>query len=118
MKKDKPEKKGKKEKEPVVKSLTPDERKRILIEGIKKTVVATFIGTFFAVLFYLKFNEAVGTNWVLVLLLVVLISYYFQRFLYPLLGIKVKEFEIKDWMYVELLTIIFMLIVWIILLNP
>ena len=32
-------------------------------------------------------------------------------------GCKLKEFGTKDWLYVEFMTIIFLLVVWIILLN-
>jgi hypothetical protein len=110
-------KEEKKEKEPVIKTLTPEERKRSLIEGIKKTAVPAFIGAAFAVLFFLTEEKIAGKPWFLVLMVVVLISYYIQRMIYPLLGVRVKEFEKKDWFYVEFLTIIFLLVVWTLLLN-
>ncbi|MCZ7356302.1 MAG: hypothetical protein O8C66_11040 [Candidatus Methanoperedens sp.] len=113
MTKEKEEKKT----EPVAKIITPEERKRLLIEGIKKTVLPAFIGAAFALLFFFKFKEATSVSWVSILLLVVLLSYYIQRLLYPLLGVRVKEFEIKDWLYVEFLTVIFMLVIWTLLLN-
>jgi len=34
-----------------------------------------------------------------------------------MLGVKVDEFETKDWFYVEFMTIIFMLVSWTLLLN-
>jgi len=37
--------------------------------------------------------------------------------LYPVIGVKVSEFETKDWLYVELMTIIFLLVSWTLLLN-
>jgi hypothetical protein len=103
--------------EPEPKTVTPDERKRLLIEGIKKTVVPAFISAAFAVLFFLKFQAASGISWVSVILLVVLLSYYIQRGLYPLIGVRVKEFEAKDWLYVEFLIIIYLLVFWTLLLN-
>ncbi len=106
-----------KKSEPEPKIITPDERRRILIEGIKKTVLPAFISAAFAVLFFLKFREAAGVPWLSVILLVVLLSYYIQRFLYPLLGVRVKEFETKDWLYVEFLIIIYLLVFWTLLLN-
>ncbi len=111
------QKEEKKEAEPVVKVLTLGERKRLLIEGIKKTAVPAFIGAFFAVVLFLNFYDAKDKHWLYVLLLVVLVSYYVQKLVYPMLGVKVSEFETKDWLYVELMTIIFLLVSWTLLLN-
>ncbi len=111
------EKKEKKEAEPIVKKITPDEKQRMLIEGIKKTVVPAFIGAFFALLFFLKFGNASQISWFPVILLVVLVSYYIQRILYPQLGVRVNEFEMKDWIYVEFLIVIYLLVFWTLLLN-
>lgn len=116
MNKVKPEKEDRK-KAPDAKSITPDDRKRMTVEGIKKTVVPAFIGTAFAILFFLRFGDANEVSWFTVILLIALVSYYIQRLLYPSLGIKVKEFETKDWLYVEFLIIIFLLVVWTLLLN-
>jgi hypothetical protein len=115
--KEKIEKEEKKESESVVKVLAPGDRKRLLIEGIKKTAVPAFMGAFFAVVLFLNFYDAKDKNWLYVLLLVVLVSYYGQKLVYPMLGVKVSEFEIKDWLYVELMTIIFLLVCWTLLLN-
>jgi hypothetical protein len=115
--KEKIEKDDKKESEPVVKGLTSSDRKRLLIEGIKKTAVPAFIGAFFAVVLFLNFYDAKDKHWLYVLLLVVLVSYYVQKLVYPMLGVNVSEFEIKDWLYVELMTIIFLLVSWTLLLN-
>ena len=117
MKKEKPEKEEKKQTEPAVKSMTPEERKRLLLEGIKKTVVPAVMGAFFAVIFFFKFGDAAHVSYFLVLLLVILVSYYIQRFSYPLIGVKVEEFQTKDWMYVEFFTVIFFLVFWILMLN-
>ncbi|MDP2844748.1 MAG: hypothetical protein Q8N79_01560 [Candidatus Methanoperedens sp.] len=83
------EKVKKPEPEPAVKTITPDERKRVLIEGIKKTVAPAFISAAFALMFVSKFGDAAEVSWFSVLLLVVLLSYYIQRFLYPLMGVRV-----------------------------
>jgi len=115
--KEKMEKDEKKEAEPVVKVITPAERKRLLIEGIKKTAVPAFMGAFFAVVLFMNFYDAQDKHWLYVLLLVVLVSYYIQKLVYPLLGVKVSEFETKDWLYVESMTIIFLLVSWTLLLN-
>ncbi len=107
--------KEKKETEPKI--LTEEERKRLLIEGIKKTVFPAFISTGFALLFFLRFKDASGISWLAVVLLVVLISYYIQRLVYPLIGVRVKDFEAKDWLYVEFLIVIYLLVFWTLLLN-
>lgn len=105
------------ETEPVVKIITPDERKRLLIEAIKKTVAPAFISVFFALLFYFKFGHAQDVSWFSVFLVVLLLSYYIQRLAYPFIGVRVKEFETKDWLYVELLIVIYFWVFWTLLLN-
>ncbi len=113
----KDKKEEKKEAQAVTKILTPDERKRLLVEGIKKTAVPAFIGAAFALLFVLTADKIAGKPWYLVLLLVALVSYYIQRFFYPFIDVRVREFEAKDWLYVEFLTIIYLLVFWTLLLN-
>ena len=103
--------------EPVTRIITPDEGKRLLIEGIKKTVAPAFISVFFALLFLYKFGNASNISWFSVFLLVMLISYYIQRLVYPSIGVRVKEFETKDWLYVEFLTIVYFWVFWTLLLN-
>jgi len=110
----------KKETEPAVKIMTSEERRRLLIEGIKKTLFPAFISAAFAVLYKWYFGTAEkipGKPWYFFILLTVFISYYIQRFLYPYIGVRVKEFETKDWLYVEFLTVIYLLVFWILLLN-
>ncbi len=101
----------------VVKSLTPEERSRQLVEGIKKTVVPAFIGFAFALLFLWMQDRISGKPWFSILLLVGLFSYGIQKLTYPLLGVRVKEFGAKDWLYVEFLTIVYLLVFWTLLLN-
>ena len=113
----KDKKEEKKEAQAVAKILTPDERKRLLIYGIKKTAVPAFIGAGFALLFVQTADKIAGKPWYVVFLLVILVSYYIQRFLYPVINVQVKEFEMKDWLYVEFFTIIYMLVFWTLLLN-
>lgn len=117
LEKENPAKKKEKDAEPAVKPLTPDEKRIQLLEGIKKTIIPSFIGAGFAILLYWRLNDASEVSWFSIILIVVLISYYIQKGLYPFLGIRVKEFGTKDWFYVEFLIIIFMLIVWTLLLN-
>lgn len=113
--KENPEKE-KKEPEPV-KPVTPQERKRLLIEGIKKTIVPVFIGFLFALLFVVMNDKISEKPWYQVFVLVGLVSFGIQKLIYPFLGVRVKEFGIKDWLYVELMTIVFLMVFWILLLN-
>lgn len=96
---------------------TPAEKKRLLIEGIKKTVVPAFISVFFAVVFFVKFGDASGIAWFSIFLLVLLVSFYIQKLIYPKLGVQVKDFETKDWLYVEFLVVIYFWVFWTLLLN-
>ena len=98
-------------------SKTPAERKRLLIEGIKKTIAPAFISVFFALLFFYKFGDASDISWFSVILLVLLVSYYIQKLSYPAIGVRVNEFETKDWLYVEFLIIIYFWVFWTLLLN-
>ncbi|MFA4955460.1 MAG: hypothetical protein WC556_00620 [Candidatus Methanoperedens sp.] len=96
---------------------TPAEKKRLLIEGIKKTVAPAFISVFFAFIFKYKFGDASGMAWFSVFLLVILVSYYIQKLAYPTIGVRVKDFETKDWLYVEFLVVIYFWVFWTLLLN-
>jgi len=96
---------------------TPAEKKRLLIEGIKKTVAPAFISVFFALIFVYKFGDATGIAWFSVFLLVILVSYYIQKLVYPTIGVQVKDFETKDWLYVEFLVVIYFWVFWVLLLN-
>ncbi len=111
------EKETKNETEAVAKVITPDERKRLLLEAIKKTVAPAFISVFFALLFYFQFGDARNVSWFSVFLVVLLIAFYLQRFLYPAIGVRVAEFGAKDWFYVELLVMIYFWVFWTLLLN-
>jgi EMC6-arch len=96
---------------------TPAQKKRLLIEGIKKTVTPAFISVLFALLFDYKFGNASGIAWFSVFLLVILVSYYIQKLVYPAIGVQVKDFETKDWLYVEFLVVIYFWVFWTLLLN-
>lgn len=104
-------------KEIKIPEITQEERKRMQIDGIKKTIVPAILGTFWGVLFFWVLGSGQDKNWFSVLLLMVLLSYYIQKLVYPRIGVEVREFEKKDWLYVEFLTLNFCLVVWTLLLN-
>ena len=96
---------------------TPEEKKKIYIDGIKKRLVPSLIATFAGVL-RLNLGYGKGLPWLSIMLFVIIFSYYAQRLVYPLIGVDVKEFGIKDWFYVEFITIDLWLVVWTLLINP
>lgn len=55
--------------------------------------------------------------WYAILMIVIGITYYVQKLIYPSLKINVKEFKFKDWFYVEFMVIDFFLVTWTLLLN-
>ena len=95
---------------------TPEEKKKLHIDGIKKTVIPALIGTVAGFL-SLNLGSATDLPWLSIMLFVIIFSYYAQRLVYPLINVDIKEFGNKDWFYVEFITIDFWLVVWTLLLN-
>jgi hypothetical protein len=105
-------------KEPIqIKEKTPEERKLAYTQGIIKTAVASFIGIIAGFIAVSQFGTAEDTKWFAVLTIIVVLSYYAQRVIYPAIKISTKEFGLKDWFYVEFLVIDFCLVTWTMLLN-
>lgn len=95
--------------------VSPEEKKRDHIGGIKKTLLPGIVGTIIGALsFYLitggGMDDAAGF-----LLLVVAIAAL--RYLFPLMGINPVDFERKDWFYVGFMTFNFWFVTWTLLLN-
>ncbi|MCK4938435.1 MAG: hypothetical protein KAR85_07515 [Methanosarcinales archaeon] len=97
---------------------TQEEKRKLHKEGIIKTVVPALLGT--AVGFFCFYSLGDGTDfpWFSIMVFVIIISYYAQRLVYPLIGLDLKEFGKKDWFYVEFMAVIFWLVIWTLLLNP
>ncbi len=98
---------------------TPEERKQAHVEGIIKTAVASVIGIVAGVLAYIQLGVAEDptVKWYAILTIVAALSYYAMKLVFPALKIKVKEFGLKDWFYVEFIVIDFFLVTWTLLLN-
>lgn len=94
------------------------DRKQRNIADIIKTAVPLFTGALFGAALYATLGTAEGKTWYLVILLIVLVSYYILRFFYPIIKINVSEFEAKDWLYAEFMILFSCLMVWTLLLNP
>ena len=97
---------------------TPEEKTKLHKEGIIKTIVPAFLGT--AAGFFSLYSLGDGTEypWFSIMVFVIIISYYAQRLIYPIIGLDIKEFGKKDWFYVEFMAVIFWLVIWTLLLNP
>ena len=116
--------KGAKQKKPKVETptsppveTTPEEKKKKYQEGIIKTVVPAFIGTLAGFICFYGLDSGTEVPWISIMLFVIIFSYYAQRVLYPIIRIDVKELGVKDWFYVEFITVDFWLVVWTLLLN-
>jgi len=105
------------EKKTFIKERTPEEKQKEHRDGIVKTVVAALLGTIAGVLCFQLYGAGEDRIWYAVLTIVIGLTYYIQKFLYPQLKISVKEFKFKDWFYVEFIVIDFFLVVWTLLLN-
>ena len=100
-----------------IKVKTPEERRVAHIQGIIKTAVAAFLGMIAGLGAFLQFGAGTETKWYAVLVIVGVLAYYAQRFIYPAININTKEFGPKDWFYVEFIVIDFCLVTWVLLLN-
>lgn len=106
-----PEKKG------PIKVRTPEEKQKEHRDGIIKTIVAAILGTFAGVLCFRLYGAGESRIWYAVLMIVIGLTYFIQKLIYPQLKIDTKEFKFKDWFYVEFIVIDFFLVVWTLLLN-
>lgn len=101
---------------------TPDEKKRMYRESLIRTVTAAVLGILSGLICY--FVLGTGTQedtrlpWFIVLILIVIFTYYLQRrLLFPALKMDMKLLNWKDWFGIEFLVVIFCLVTWTILLN-
>jgi hypothetical protein len=105
------------EKKILIKVRTPEEKQKEHRDGIVKTVVAAVLGAIAGILCFSQYGAGVDRIWYAVLVIVIGLTYFIQKLLYPQLKIDTKEFKFKDWFYVEFIVIDFFLVVWTILLN-
>jgi len=105
------------EKKSYTKQKTPEEKQKAHREGIIKTIVATILGIVAGIIMFSQYGTGEDRIWYAILMIVIGITYYIQKFTYPLLKIDVKEFKAKDWFYVEFIVVDFFLVTWTLLLN-
>lgn len=105
------------EKKSLIKERTPEEKQKEHRDGIIKTIVAAALGTISGFLCFSQYGAGEDRIWYAVLTIVIGLTYYIQKLLYPKIKINTKEFKFKDWFYVEFIVLDFFLVVWTLLLN-
>lgn len=105
------------EKKTFIKERTPEEKQKEHRDGVVKTVVAALLGTIAGILCFHLYGAGEDRIWYAVLTIVIGLTYYIQKFLYPQLKIDTKEFKFKDWFYVEFIVVDSFLVIWTLLLN-
>lgn len=105
------------EKKSFIKEMTPEEKQKAHREGIIKTIVSSILGILAGVIMFAQYGTGEDRMWYALLMIVIAVTYYAQKLIYPQLKINVKEFKFKDWFYVEFIVIDFFLVTWTLLLN-
>lgn len=105
------------EKKSFIKEMTPEEKQKAHREGIIKTIVSSILGILAGVIMFSQYGTGEDRIWYAILIIVIAITYYIQKLIYPMIKINAKEFKFKDWLYVEFIVIDFFLVTWTLLLN-
>ena len=105
------------EKKIIAKQKTPEEKQKAHKEGIIKTIVSSILGIIAGVVMFSQYGAGEDRIWYAILAIVIGITYYVQRIVYPMIKIDVKEFKAKDWLFVEFIVVDFCLVTWTLLLN-
>jgi TRAP-type uncharacterized transport system fused permease subunit len=105
------------EKKVIIKEKTPEEKEKAYKEGIIKTIVASVLGIATGFSIFSLYGSGEDRMWYAVLMIVIGLTYFIQKLIYPQFKIDVKEFKMKDWLYVEFIVIDFFLVTWTLLLN-
>ena len=97
----------------------PVETDREYAEGIKKTVIPGVIGIIAGIILFAAIDDGTAHSdaWFSILFILLALAYYAQRLIYPSVGVNVRKFGKKDWLYVEFMVLDFSLVSWTILLN-
>jgi hypothetical protein len=101
------------------------ERRRARSDGIVMTMYPAVLGVIFGFASLYLFGTGVPEEgsvgmiypWYFVMVLVIGLTFYIQKFTFPYLKIKVEDFKAKDWLYVEFIAVDLWLVSWTILLN-
>ena len=102
---------------PKVRPKTPEERRKIQIDGIKKTIYPSILGAAAGFACFYSMGSINQLPWHFVMLVVIGATYFIQKLTYPFFGIDPADFRGKDWFYVEFMAIDLWLVTWTMLLN-
>jgi hypothetical protein len=102
---------------PKVGPKTPVERRKVQIDGIKKTVYPAALGVAAGFACYYGPSTINQLPWHFVMLVLIGVTYFIQKVTYSFLGIDATQFKGKDWFYVEFMAIDLWLVTWTFLLN-
>jgi hypothetical protein len=102
---------------PKVKPKSAAERRKDRIDGIIKTVYPSILGTVAGFACYYTGEAIAPYPWHFVMLSVILVTYFIQKYTYTSLNIDAASFKTKDWFYVEFMVVDFWLVTWTLLLN-
>jgi hypothetical protein len=105
------------EKKNPIKEKTPEEKKKDHRDGIIKTIVPSILGIIAGIIVFGMYGAGENKVWYAVIMIVIALTYFLQKLIYPQIKIDVKEFKWKDWLYVEFIVLDFFLVTWTILLN-
>ena len=104
-----------KEREPTTVKLDPNRWHR---DNSVKTILSAIIGIMMGVAFASAVGDATGTSFsIWAMLLFVFFLSYAQKLMYPVLGVNIEKFRIRDWLFTIFMTFAFWLITWTILIN-
>jgi len=97
---------------------TPEEKKKMYKESLLRTVTASIIGILSGIVCYFVLGSAEAHFWVLILMLVMVFTYYLQRrVILPVFKMNMTLLNWKDWFGIQFLVLIYCLVTWTILLN-
>lgn len=105
------------EKKSLIKEKTPEEKQKAHKEGIIKTIVASVLGILAGFIAFSLYGTGEDRVWYAIITILIGLTYFIQKLIYPLLKVDVKEFKAKDWFYVEFVALDFFLVIWTLLLN-
>lgn len=104
-------------KPPKNKPMSASERRKNRIDGIIKTVYPSVLGTIAGFVCYHTGPALAPYPWHFVMVSLIMVTYFIQKYTYPYLNIDANAFKTKDWFYVEFMVVDMWLVAWTLLLN-
>jgi hypothetical protein len=102
---------------PRVKPKSAAERRKDRIDGIIKTVYPSILGAAAGFACYHAAGAIAPYPWHFMILSIILVTYFIQKYTYSFMKIDATSFKTKDWFYVEFMVVDLWLVTWTLLLN-